>query len=542
MSRGGAPRSWVNLGPSPAGLRDREGPQEHPESIPSIGHVARSAALVAFFFGADKLLGLLRDAAIGYAFGASAALDAYYAAFELPDGLFTVVAGSALATAFIPILSARLAQADRDGVWQLVSAVVNLALLVVAGVSILAAIFAPQVIQVVAPGFDSYRLSLAVRLMRLVLLQTLLSSASGIVMSTLQAHQHFLLPAAAPLAYTLGRIGGALLLAPRWGIFGLAWGGLAGTLGHFLIQVPGLLHYRARWFPTLRHPDLAQVLALMGPRVLGLAATYLNFVLPTFLGSRLPPGAISAYEYGWRLMQFPETVIGTALGLVVFPTLAERANAADWEGFRRTGAWALRLGLALAVPAGAGLVLLGRPLTALFLQHGAFDALATERVYRALQFFALGLIGHTTLEIVSRMFYAQRDMWTPLGVAVGGLMLNASLGWALLPWLAQASLALSNSLGAWLQVGLLLLVARTRLGGLEGRALGASLARTLAATAAMTAAVLAIQRLTCRGEILLLALVGLAGGGLVYLLAALLLHSEEISSLPGLLRSNHRPR
>ena len=509
----------------------------HPASCihSPIPHIARSAALVALLFAADKLLGLVRDASISHAFGASAVLDAYYAAFELPDGLFTVVAGSAMATALIPILSARITRGERGEVWRLVSAVVNLALLLVAGVSVVAAVFAPHIIHAVAPGFDAERTALAARLMRLALLQTLISSTSGIAMSALQAHQHFLLPAAAPLCYTLGRIAGALLLAPRWSIFGLAWGGLAGTVGHLLIQVPGLVHYRARWWPTLRAPDLRAVLALMGPRVLGLGATYLNFVLPTFLGSRLPAGAISAYEYGWRLMQFPETIVGTALGLVVFPTLAERANAGDQEGLRRTASWSLRLVLALAVPAAVGLGVLGRPLTALFFQRGAFDASATGRVAWALQFFALGLVAHSALEVVSRLFYAQRDMWTPFWAAVGGLALNAGLGWLLLPFLAHGSIALSNSLGAGLQVGVLLWVAQRRLGGLNGRALGASLARTALASALMGAAVVGFRALVPDAGLLITSVGGLAVGAVTYVLAALLAGSQELRELPRLL-------
>jgi len=505
---------------------------QQPASSP---HVARSAALVAFLFAADKLLGLVRDAAIGHAFGASAALDAYYAAFELPDGLFTIIAGSAMATALIPILSARIAMGDREKVWRLVSAVINWALLAVAGVSVAAAVFAPQAIHAVAPGFDAATMTLAARLMRLVLLQTLISSASGIVMSVLQAHQHFLLPAAAPICYTLGRIAGALLLAPRWGIVGLAWGGLAGTVGHFLIQTPGLIRYRARWWPTLRHSDLRAVLELMGPRVLGLGATYLNFVLPTFLGSRLPAGAISAYEYGWRLMQFPETIIGTALGLTVFPTLAERANAGDREGLHRMASWALRLVLALAVPAAVGLLVLGRPLTALFFQRGAFDATVTDRVYWALQFFALGLVAHSALEVVSRLFYAQRDMWTPFWAALGGLATNAGLGWLLLPYLAHGSIALSNSLGASLQVVILLLVARRRLGEVEGQALGASLARTVAASAFMGAVVTSFRALLPDAGLFMTSTGGLVVGAATYVSAALLLGSEEMRELPGLL-------
>ena len=510
---------------------------QHPASSP---YVARPAVLVAFLFATDKLLGIVRDAAIGHAFGASAELDAYYAAFELPDGLFTVVAGSAMATALIPILSARIARDDQEKVWRLVTAVINWVLLIVAGMSVVAAVFAPQVVRAVAPGFDVETMALAARLMRLVLLQTLISSASGIVMSALQAHQHFLLPAAAPICYTLGRLAGAVLLAPRWGIFGLAWGGLAGIVGHFLIQTPGLIRYRARWWPTLRHPDLRAVLALMVPRVLGLGATYLNFVLPTFLGSRLPVGAISAYEYGWRLMQFPETIIGTAMGLTVFPTLVERANAGDRDGLRRTASWALRLVLALAVPAAVGLLLMGRPLTVLFFQRGEFDATATGRVYRALQFFALGLVTHSALEVVSRLFYAQRDMWTPLWAALGGLIVNAGLGWLLLSSLAHGGIALSNSLGAGLQVVILLLVARRRLTGVEGQALGASLARTGAASLFMGAAVTGFHALLPNAGLLVTSAGGLAVGVATYVLAALLLGSEEMHELPGLLLKRNR--
>jgi putative peptidoglycan lipid II flippase len=373
--------------------------------------------------------------------------------------------------------------------------------------------------------------------MRLVLLQTLVSSVSGIVMSSLQAHQHFLLPAAAPLAYTLGRIAGALFLAPRWGIFGLAWGGLAGTLGHFLIQVPGLVRLRARWWPTLSHPDFPAVLRLMGPRVLGLAVTYLNFVLPTFLGSRLATGAIATYEYGWRLMQFPETIIGTALGLTVFPTLSERANAEDEEGLRSTASWALRLVLALAVPAAVGLIVLGRPLTALFLQRGAFDAEDTARVYRALQFFAVGLITHSALEVASRLFYAQRDMWTPFLAAVAGLITNGAVGWFLLAPLATGGLALANSLGAGLQVAILLAVAQRRLGGVVSRVFGGSLLRTFVTSAVMGLAVIAFRVALPDAGLLVAAGGGLAVGGVSFLLAALLLGSEELRELPGLLLS-----
>ncbi len=507
---------------------------EHPNGNAGLlsTHVARSAALVAALFALDKVLGLVRDAVIGRAFGASATLDAYYAAFELPDALFNIVAGLAMATVLIPVLSAYTERGDSAEAWRLASTVVNWALMVVTGISIIAGIFAADVIRAVAPGFEPERAALATQLMRLVLLQTILSSVSGIVMSILQAHRHFLLPAAAPLAYTLGRILGALLLAPHIGIFGLAWGGLLGTMGHFLIQVPGLVRYGARWSPTLRHPELAALLKLMGPRVLGLGVTYLNFVLPTYLGSRLTAGAIASYEYGWRLMQFPETIIGTALGLTVFPTLAQRANAGDREGLRSTAGWALRLVLELAIPAAVGLIVLGHPLTTLFLQRGAFDAAATERVYRGLQAFAFGLIAHSALEVSSRLFYAQRDMWTPFWAALAGLVANALVGRLLLVPMAHAGLALANSFGAALQVAILLVVAQRRLCGVVGRSMGSSLARTVAVSGAMGLSILAFQRLVPQTSVLLEGAGGLLVGGVAFVVAVSLVGSRELRQLP----------
>lgn len=498
-------------------------------------HVARSALLVGILFVADKLLAVVRDMAIGRAFGIAPELDAYYAAFELPDGLFTVVAGAALVTSLMPLLTARLSDGERDDVWHLVSAVLNWVLLIVAGASVIAALFAPQVIAAVAPGFDAYRADLATRLMRLVLMQTIVASASSIITSSLQAHQHFLLPAAAPLAYTLGRIFGALVLAPRFGIFGLAYGGLAGTLGHFLIQVPGLVHYRAHWTPTLHDPDLRNVLKLMIPRMLGLGATYLTFVLPTFLGSRLNAGLISAYEYAWRLMQFPETIIGTALGITVFPTLAVYANTGDRAALKQTAGWALRLILALGLPAAAAMVLLGRALITLMFQRGAFDATATGRVYFALQVLALALVAHALLEVVARFFFAQREMWIPFWAAVMGLLVNAAVSRALLFELQQGAIALGNGLGALTQVVFLYAMAWRRESAPPLRELARTAGLSALATAIMAAAIVGAQRFffPAPGLLATALLLGVAGGS--YLLAAWALRMEEITALPRLL-------
>jgi putative peptidoglycan lipid II flippase len=505
-------------------------------------HVTRSAALVALFLAADKLLGVLRERAVARAFGDSAYLDAYIAAFEVPEGLNFIVTGAALTTALIPLLETIIDREDRGDVWRFVSAVVNWVIIAVGGFSIVAAIAARPIIVTLAPGFgdDPTQVALAARLMRLVLIQTMVFSLSTVVTGTLQAHRHFFLPALGPLLYTLGRIFGAVVLAPRFGIFGLAWGGIIGSVGHLLIKTPWLIRERARWMPVLHQGDMVDFLRLMVPRMLSMSVTYINFILPTTLGSFLAAGAISAYEYGWKLMQLPETIIGTALGIVVLPTLASLAAKGEQANLRQTFGWALRLVLALSIPAAAGLILLGHPVTAILFQGGEFDAATTDRVYRGLQFFALGLVAHAALEVVARLFYARRDMWPPLGAALAGLATNAAVGWVLLHTLEHGAIALANSLGACLQVAILLPLAGERIGGIEGNKLLQSLGRTLAATVAMAAVIWAIQMLAGGMGIIVSTALALGAGVITYFVAALLLGSEEIVTLPRLLLNREK--
>ena len=258
-----------------------------------------SALIVAAGFTVSKFTGVLDDFIVGRVFGAGRELDAYYAAFKLPDLLFTLIAGGAMAAAFIPVFSGYLASGDRAGAWKLASSTINLAFLVTLAAAAVAALIAPWLVrEFLAPGFGPDQQFLTANLMRLVLVQTAVFSVSGIVMSALQAHQHFLLPALAPVMYNLGIIGGAMFLtrpfteAPsacqfhlqpikELGVYGLAAGVVIGALMHLLIQVPGLMRFGARWSPyfSLADPGLRRVLVLLGPRILGLGVVQLNAII-----------------------------------------------------------------------------------------------------------------------------------------------------------------------------------------------------------------------------------------------------------------------
>ncbi len=434
-------------------------------------HILGNTSLVGASFALAAGAGLLRNVIIARQFGIGADLDAYYAAFKLPDLLFTVAAGGALATAFIPVFVDFLAEKDRQGAWRLASAITNLVLLAVSGMAILSALLAPWLVRtVIAPGFDPQQQAETAAVMRLVLVSTVIFGVSGVQGSVLHGFKHFLLPALAPVVYPLGIVAGALWLAPTWGVRGLAVGAVAGAFLYLMIKVPGLVRYGFRWWPVLDldSPAVRRVAVLMGPRVLDLGVFHLTLLATTNLASRLGAGSVSALEWGWDAMQLPETIIGTAFGLVAFPTMAELAARGNLTGLRHTLGETLRVVLALTVPAAVGLILLGRPLLQLLYQRGAFDAAATDAVYGALRLYALGLMGHACLELAARAFFAQQDTTTPLLVAVGSAGANILLGVLLMGPMGHTGLALANSLAVSAEVSVLLLILRRRLGGVEG--------------------------------------------------------------------------
>ena len=479
--------------------------------------LARSTLLVICAFAGAKFISLVQTIVIAQVFGISVELDAYVAANGLPELIYTLIAGGAMAHAFIPVFSGLLARGDRDGAWRTATLVINCVFLATLLLSLLTFLAAPWLVTtVVAPGFDATAQAQTVILMRILLLTTLIFSVSGICMGILQSHNHFLLPALAPVLYDVGILFGVLFLIPRFGIFGIAWGAVLGAALHLGIQVPGLIRYRARWWPLLdfADPQLRRILQLMLPRIAGLGVFSLNFLVMNNIASRLGPGSVSALSWGWRIMQIPQTLIGTAMGTVIFPTLAALSELGDDQGKRDAMSGALRFILIASIPSAVGLIFLGHPLVSL-LERGAFDASASTLVTATLRFFALGLVVHAVLEVVARSFYADKDTLTPLWAALGGAAINLVgaflLSGVLLtdaivfsgPFLQFArrvdlgvsGLALANSLGTTFEVGLLLWVLRKRWQSLNEDALTRTVLKTTAASLLMALAIVLLEPL-----------------------------------------------
>jgi len=458
--------------------------------------IARGASIVMAGLALSSLAGLVTTMLVSRAFGTQADLDAFYAANRLPELLFLLMAGGALASAFVPAFTGFLTRADRSGAWRLASAVGNLVVLVLLAASLLAALCAPWLVTtVLAPGFsDPAQVDLTVDLMRILLLAPAIFGLSGLLMGILNAHQRFALPALAPAMYRLGWMLGLWLLVPQLGIYGLAWGVVLGAVLHLLIQLPGVLRLGGRYLPTLGrgNPAVAEVGRLMLPRLLGVAVVQINFIVNTILASAMPEGSLAALTYAFTLMIMPQAIIGQASAIAALPTFSAQFARGELDSLRSSLGNTLRAVFYLALPASLGLALLSTPVVAALFERGAFTSQSTQMVAWALFWFSLGLVGHSVLEVVSRAFYALHDTRTPVVVGVGAMTLNILLSLTLwrvfdaIGWMPHGALALANSLATALECIVLLELIRRRMGALEARRLRPGLLAAIGSAAAMS--------------------------------------------------------
>ncbi len=397
-----------------------------------LSRLTRNSLIIAFFFLIDKVLAFVRTGIISRKYSDSVhLLDTFNAANNLPDVLFALISGGALAMAFIPLLTEYLTTKDRAAAWDLFSRVANVAFLVTGTIAILIAISAQPIVDAelgIAPGFDQEQRTLLAELMRLNLIGTVIFSISGLVLASLQANQHFVLPAIAPSMYNIGQIFGAIFLVPRFGIHGLVYGVILGAAMHLLIQIPALFKFGFRWTPSLdlRHTGLIEALKLMAPRLLTMGGIQIIVLARDNLASRLDQvGAVTSLTYGWMIMQVPETILGTAIATAMLPALSELAARNDWVGFRSTIERALRVLISLTIPVAAVMAAGIHPLV-----RGVFgfDEATSTLITWTTRAYLITLTGYAIHEIAARSFYARKEPMFPLYAVLLRLVMFLGIG------------------------------------------------------------------------------------------------------------------
>lgn len=382
--------------------------------------IAEATVLLMASFFLSALLGAVRQVLFNIQFGAGLEANAYYAAFRLPDTLFSLIAGGALSSAMIPVLLSASREEGERGEWRLINLVLTVLLVVFALVVLAGEIFTPFFItRLLAPGFDAETSALTVQLTRVMLIQPLVLAVGSVATAVLNSRNQFLLTALAVVSHNVALILGIAAAGayPGLGILGPTFGVVGGALLQVAILLPGLLgrnfSYRPMW--NLGDTRLREVTRLLVPNGLSVGVNYAGFILDTaFASFAREMAGLAALQNAWLLVGLPIALLGQAVGQSTFPRLAAHAAGGEWSQLRRTLFQSLGAAVALALPALLGLLLLGRFVIQVLFEHGRFDAAAGSLTFAVLIPYSVGLPFYVATEVITRGLIALRDTRTPL--------------------------------------------------------------------------------------------------------------------------------
>ncbi len=510
--------------------------------------VAQAAGVIALGNVASRVLGLVREVVKAGLFGATGAVGALEVAIRVPTLLYDFLVGGIISSALVPVFSDFTGPEQREELWHLVSSLLTLAVVVLAASVLLGELFAPQIVWIMAGGYDADLQEKTVQLLRIMLPAVLFLNVAGIISGVLYALKRFTFPAFTAAAYNAAIVALALLLGRRWGVRSMAWGLLVGAGLQVALQWPGLRDGHLRWTFDLRHAALRRIGKLYVPIALGLIVDTLGVILSYNLASRTGQRSIPWMQYSATLIQFPLGLVSLAISVAILPTLSRQATEGQPEAFRTTLAQGLRLVLTLTIPATVGLWVLATPIVGLVFEHGDFTSVDTLGTVEALRCHLIGLIFAAVDQPLIFAFYARKDTWTPalVGAVTVSLYGNIALIPTLFGPLTLNGLILANSFKLAAHAVIMLVLLRRRAGGLGGHGVWRLVVKTASASAAMGGLVhLMVGRIGpilpdgFWGEVLLVGGGGLVGTGIYAALAALL-RIEEIHLLGQAMRDGMR--
>ena len=511
--------------------------------------LARSAGLISLATLTSRILGVARESVLASYFGASSAMDAYNVAFRIPNILRDLFAEGAMTAAFVPAFTRTIQERGREHAWRLGNLVLNALLVITGTLALVGIVFAAPITALIAPKFAAVpgKLELTTLLTQVMLPFLTTVAVAVAMMGMLNSLHRFFIPSLSPAMFNLATILCAITLVPvmhyfDWpAIMAIAIGTLLGGIGQMAIQWPVLRREGFRYRPLFdfKDPELRQVLRMMGPGTLGVAAVNINVLVNTYLAAGYP-GAVSWLGYAFRLMYLPIGLFGVSIATAALPDLSRHASDGDAAAIRRGVSSALRLMLMLNIPAMIGLIVLAEPIVALLYQRGRFTDADTQATTAALRFYAPGLIGYSIVKIASPTFYSLGDSRTPVLVSIASVAVNLVLNILLVRVLDFRGLALGTAIAALFNATALLWLLRGRVGGLDGRRLAVALAKITAAALVMgAAAALVAARLESAmpgpGELerALRVAIAIGVGVLALIVSARLLRIEEFTDAIG---------
>ena len=411
----------------------------------------------------SRITGLARESLKAAAFGAGLQMDAFEAAFRLPNLLRRLFAEGAFSQAFVPIFAEYRRQRGEAETKALVGRVGTVLTIALFAISVLGVLAAPWLVYLLAGGFAQTpgKVDLTATMIRIVFPYILFISLTSLAGGVLNVYRRFAIPAFTPVLLNVSIIAAALYLAPHVDppIVALAWGVLVGGIAQLAFQLRPLvkLGMLPRPIVTFSDPGVRRVLRAMGPAVVGVSAAQISALINTQLAALLGNGAISWITYADRLMEFPSALLGVALGTVLLPSLAQHHSESNHEQYSQLLDWGLRLAFLLALPAAVGLWLLALPLVSTLYQYGKFTVDDAWQTRAALLGYSVGLLGLILVKILAPGFYARQIMRTPVKIAFLTVLITQTLA-VLLAWgvgLGPSGLTLATSVGACVNASLL---------------------------------------------------------------------------------------
>jgi len=430
------------------------------KTITSAAVILGAASLVS------RLLGLIRDRILAGTFGAGDQLDIYYAAFRIPDLVFSLLVMGAISAGFIPVFVDYL-QKDKDRAWYLANSILNLMIFFLALICLILVIFAPWIMKLVAPGFSDQKLAITVQLTRIMFLSPFFLGLSAVLGGILQSFRRFLVYSLGPIMYNLGIIFGIIFLVPPFGLLGLAYGVAIGAFFHMVIQIPTAYLSGFRWKPIIdfRFQGVKRIFKMMPPRIINLAFHQATVLVMTIIASFLAIGSIAVYSLSYNIVSFPLGIFGVSFALAAFPNLSQAAQNKDKKSFIKVFSATVQKILFLIIPAALVFIIFRKLIVKLILGTGQFGLGDIALTSQALGYFSIGLFAEALILLFLRGFFAWEDTKTPLIIGSLAIVVRLSSAWYLSSFMGVPGLALGFSIGSIFYFILLSVALRRKLNG-----------------------------------------------------------------------------
>ena len=394
-----------------------------------LNHKSKTILSAAMILGiaalASRVLGLIRDRLLAGRFGAGDELDIYFAAFRLPDLIYSILIIGAISSAFIPVF-AQYFKKDKKEAWYLTSGLFNLGVLILIILAGIFIILAPWLISIIAPGFSGAKREMTILLTRIMFLSPILLGMSSILSGVLQYFHRFFVYSLAPIMYNIGIIIGILFFVPAKGLVGLAWGVVLGAGLHLLIQLPSAIYsgFHLTKFKIFFHKGIKKIIKLMIPRTIGLAGFQINFLVITAIASTLISGSIAIFNLSNNLQYVPIGIVGVSFAVAAFPRLAKSFAEKNKKEFSKNFSSIFSQILYLVLPITVLFFLLRAQIVRIILGTGEFGWTDTRLTAAALGIFSFAIFAQSLVPLISRAFYAFQNTKTPVLISLSSIGIN----------------------------------------------------------------------------------------------------------------------